>query len=442
MNAAPELITQRSEVNAPGASVDARSATPSCANSVKERGSNAALRSALPTAPMVALLTGGGDKPYALGIAEALTTAGLTIDFIGSDDLEVPVITDNQKITFLNLRGDQQSNAGWLTKATRVLKYYLRLISYAATARPSVFHILWNNKFELFDRTVLMLYYKVLGKRIVLTAHNVNAKQRDLTDSWLNRKSLKFQYRLCDHVFVHTAAMKRELVADYGIGEEKVTVIPFGINNTVPVSDLSTASAREKLGLSSEHKTILFFGNIAPYKGLEYLVDAFIRLSKHDDSYRLIIVGKPKGQEAYWASIKETIDRSGFSGRTIQVIDYVPDKATELYFKAADVLVLPYTRVFQSGVLFLSYSFGLPVVAADVASLKEEIIEGRTGFVFQPGNSVELAKKLDIFFKSDLFQNLEAGRRAIRCYANEHYAWEEVAVKTSQVYSGLLSSRI
>ena len=69
--------------------------------------------------------------------------------------------------------------------------------------------------------------------------------------------------------------------------------------------------------------------------------------------------------------------------RVIAKIEYVPDEETELYFKAADVLILPYTHVFQSGVLFLGYSFGLPAIAADVGSLKEEIIEGRNRLCVQ-----------------------------------------------------------
>jgi len=56
-------------------------------------------------------------------------------------------------------------------------------------------------------------------------------------------------------------------------------------------------------------------------------------------------------------------------------------------------LVLPYTRVFQSGVLFLGYSFGLPAIAADVGNLKEEIIEGQTGFVFRPKDLSDLGAK-------------------------------------------------
>ena len=96
-------------------------------------------------------------------------------------------------MTFLNLRGDQRTDAGPVTKASRVLAYYLRLIRYAWTARPKVFHILWNNKFETIDRTLLMLYYKLLGKKIACTVHNVNAGTRDSTDKRLNRLTLRIQ---------------------------------------------------------------------------------------------------------------------------------------------------------------------------------------------------------------------------------------------------------
>ena len=59
-----------------------------------------------------------------------------------------------------------------------------------------------------------------------------------------------------------------------------MSVIPFGINNTVPNTSLSSAEAKRQLGVSSSDKTMLFFGNIAPYKGLEYLIAAFTELLK------------------------------------------------------------------------------------------------------------------------------------------------------------------
>src|SRR5207245_4192441 len=121
--------------------------------------------------------------------------------------------------------------------------------------------------------------------------------------------------------------------------------------------------------------------------------------------------------------------------RVITKIEYVPDEQTELYFKAADVLILPYAYVFQSGVLFLGYSFGLPAIAADVGSLKQEIIEGETGFVFKPRNSSDLARKIRNYFNNELFRNLERRRAGIKTYANDKYSWDKVAAIITAVYS-------
>jgi len=387
----------------------------------------------------VALLTGGGDKPYALGMAAALTSAGIHVDFIGSDDLSVPELLSNPSVNFLNLRGDQRHDAKPTVKILRVLRYYVRLVAYAATAKPKLFHILWNNKFQLLDCTVLMLYYRLLGKRVVFTAHNVNAGKRDSNDSSLNRALLKIQYGLCDHILVHTEGMKTEMTSEFRIPGSKISVIPFGVNNTVPNTSLSSAEAKRQLGIGKNDKALLFFGNIAPYKGLEYLVAAFDQLLKVDRSYRLLVVGKPKGPESYWNEVRRAIATSDIADRIIAKIEYVPDEDTELYFKAADVLILPYAHVFQSGVLFLGYSFGLSAIAADVGSLKEEIIEGETGLIFKPRDSSDLACKIDTYFNSELFHNLESRRAEIKAYANERYSWDKVAAITTAIYSRFLS---
>jgi len=288
----------------------------------------------------------------------------------------------------------------------------------------------------------LMLYYKLLSKRVVFTAHNVNAGKRDQNDSWLNRISLKLQYSLCDHVFVHTHGMKSEMTSEFRIPETKVSVIPFGINNTVPNTSLSSAEAKRQLGIGNNDKVLLFFGNIAAYKGLEYLIAAFSELLTKDRNYRLLVVGKSKGPESYWNQIRRATESSGIGDRIIAKIEYVPDQETELYFKAADVLILPYAHVFQSGVLFLGYSFGLPAIAADVASLRQEIIEGETGFVFKPRDSSDLARKIHSYFNSELFRNLESRRAEIKAYANERYSWDKVVAVTTSVYSRLLNSSI
>jgi D-inositol-3-phosphate glycosyltransferase len=386
----------------------------------------------------IGLFTGGRDRPYAFGLVKALMSEDLCLHVVGGDELDVPEIQANSNLKFIDFYGTSSPNAGHLRKALRVLSYYARLIPYSAVAKPKIFHILWNGKFEYFDRTLLALYYKLLGKKVALTAHNVNAGKRDSNDSLLNRLTLRIQYRLTDHIFVHTEQMKSELLHDFAVPAENVTVIPFGINNAVPSTDLTIAEAKQRLSLKSGEKAILFFGNIGPYKGLDQLVAAFQRLSARHPEYRLIIAGKHRtGAETYVAQIRDATSLDVEHGRVIQRIEHIPDSEVEMYFKAADVLVLPYTHVFQSGVMFLGYSFGLPVIASDVGSLRDDIVEGRTGFLCRPSDPADLANTIESYFESDLFKNLDRRRQEIRDYAKERHSWDVVGEKTRDVYAAL-----
>jgi len=320
----------------------------------------------------------------------------------------------------------------------KVLIYYLRLVRYVAGAKARIIHVLWNNKFQIFDRTALMVYYRLLGKEVVLTAHNVNAGRRDSADSWLNRFTLRVQYRLASHIFVHTEKMKQELVGEYKVRDNSITVIPFGINNTVRITNLAPTEAKRILGIRSEEKTILFFGNIGPYKGLDILVTAFQSMAAKGDGYRLIIAGKARGGcDDYLKRIQAAINQDPHAAQVIQRIGYVRDEDVEMYFKAADVLALPYREVSQSGVLFLGYSFGLPVVAADVGCLRDDIVEGRTGYVCRSDDSVEFANALEKYFQSELFENLQQYREQIRAEAIKRHSWDFTGERTCLVYRQL-----
>lgn len=386
----------------------------------------------------VALLTGGSDRPYVFGLVTSLLFHRAAIDLIGSDELDFPEFRDRPGLSVLKLRGNQNPDVRISEKITRISAYYLRLLSYAASAKPKIFHILWNNRFELFDRTFLMLYYKLLGKKIVLTAHNVNADKRDGKDTRSNRLTLGIQYRLCDHIFVHTEKMKAELLRDFKISASRVTAIPFGINNAVPHTSLSRQDARQRLGIGENERTVLFFGRITLYKGIEYLVEAFRKGLAHNRDYRLVIAGKVDRCEKYWAEIREDVRGEVQSGSIILHDRFVADEETEVYFKAADVLVLPYRNIYQSGVLFLAHSFGLPVLAADVGSLTEDIVEGQTGFTFKPEDSDDLARAIERYFASDLFANLEERKQQIREYSVQRHSWDTVAKVTMSVYDQLL----
>jgi glycosyltransferase involved in cell wall biosynthesis len=104
-------------------------------------------------------------------------------------------------------------------------------------------------------------------------------------------------------------------------------------------------------------------------------------------------------------------------GRVLLKAEFIPDDETEVYFK-----VLPYRHVYQSGVLFLVHSFGLLALAADVGLLRDEIVEGKTGFVFRPDDPVDLARAIECYFASDLYATLDSRRQEIRDSAMERHS--------------------
>jgi glycosyltransferase involved in cell wall biosynthesis len=390
-----------------------------------------------------AVLTGCQDRHYAFGLAMALASKGVTVDVIGSDEIDSPELHTLLNLRFLNFRSDRSKNPNFMQKLWRIFLYYVNLVRYAAHSGPKILHILWNYKVELFDRTILMLYFKSLGKKVALTAHNVNQARRDSRDSWLNRITLKIQYRLCDHIFVHTQKMKDELCHEYGVGRNAVSVIRYPVNNAFPDTELTAHGAKRLLGLSNNQRVMLFFGRVVPYKGIEYLLEAVrLLMTDRQADYRLIIAGEPKkGSEEYLKDIQGFVDRNFFPGQVVLRMQFIPDHEIELYLKGADVLVLPYMEIFQSGVLFLAYTFGLPVVATDVGSFRQEVVEGLTGFLCKPGDPVELARALRTYFRSDLYKNLPVHRQELQAHAKRNHSWDAAAEITCNAYAQMLGRK-
>lgn len=391
--------------------------------------------------PKVALITGGGDKPYALGLLKALMDQGVRVDFIGSDDFLSALEGSADGVQFFNLRGSMDPAVPVYKKINRVAQYYLRLMAYLAGSDASIVHVLWAHKVWLLDRVLVIGYIKLRQKKLAFTAHNVNERERDGGDNLWNRLSLRSLYGLADQIFVHTTRMKAQLAAEFSITESKITVIPFGINNTLPKSELEWKQARASLMLPEDAKVLLFFGHIASYKGLEYAVQALKLLLSRDESFRLVIAGPIKNAYDYWHSVARLVNELEVDDYVISRLEYIPDSEVEMFFKAADVTLLPYKFIYQSGVLFLSYSFGVPVVAADVGSLKDDVLDGRTGAICRPEDAVDLAEKVWAVTTGDHFQDREAVRDDIMKFGNSKYSWDEAGAITRVVYDSLVMGR-
>ena len=173
--------------------------------------------------------------------------------------------------------------------------------------------------------------------------------------------------------------------------------------------------AKRELKLEKK-KVILFFGYIKPYKGLDILLDAFPLILKTIPDSHLLIVGEIYGSAEKY---DELIKKNNIQKNMTFISDFVPNEEIELYFKAADVLALPYKQATQSGVAQIGYDFGLGAVATPVGGLSEMVIHQKTGIIAGSTSSKDFAKAITDFFvldKEKLKENIFE--------ENKKYSWD------------------
>ncbi|MGD0591893.1 MAG: glycosyltransferase [Bacteroidota bacterium] len=385
----------------------------------------------------ISILNAGQQTDYLYGLVSGLVEIPtLEIEVIDSDS-SVGVFEAFHHVSLFNLRGDNISPQSIFIKMWRIGRYYIRLLCYTAFTRSDIFHIQWENSIALFDRTLLNLYYKLLGKKLVFTAHNVYREARDSTATPLRWLSLKVMYHLVDRIIVHTPKMKEELCSLFHVSPEKVIIIPHGINNRAQKKGITQEDARQKLGIVPTAHVVLFFGQIDEYKGIETLIDAAALLVQKDPSIILIVAGKPKRQSDYVLKLKKQVGKSLPEKNVILRLHFIPENDVETYFSAADCVVLPYKRIFQSGVLFLAYRFGVPIIATDVGSFAEDVVDRVTGFICKPNDAEDMAAQLRKYFNSTLFHRREETRASIIELAEKKYSWTNIGRQTYEVYTDL-----
>ena len=197
----------------------------------------------------------------------------------------------------------------------------------------------------------------------------------------------------------------------------RMRLVPHPIYDCYDAGRWTKESARNELRIS-ESKVLLFFGYIRRYKGLRHLLRALPEIGDHlREDYRLLVVGEfYEGRDDIFQLIKEL----GLNDRILLVDRYVPNEEVELYFRAADVAILPYESATQSGIVQVAYNFNLPVITTRVGGLPEVVVDGETGILVPPANSAALADAVVRFFQNDL-SNLF---RSNILTQKERYSWD------------------
>jgi glycosyltransferase involved in cell wall biosynthesis len=251
-------------------------------------------------------------------------------------------------------------------------------------SQPEVFILnYWMTFFSVFSA----LFSKLLPRKTkkIALVHNLIPHEKRFFDAVLNRLFLS-QYT---HFVVLSKAVEQAIFSIQPTAIIKHIQHPwydhFG-------EKIDKQQAKQQLGVALDKKTLLFFGLIRDYKGLDVLLKSFNQLS---DEYQLIIAGEVYGKtEKYDQLIKKS------SNSFIYFFNqYIPDDQVALYFSAADACVLPYKSATQSGITATSFHFEVPLIATNVGGLAETIENGKTGIIVPPNDEKALILAIEDFFK-------------------------------------------
>lgn len=179
---------------------------------------------------------------------------------------------------------------------------------------------------------------------------------------------------------------------------------------------------------------VLFFGLLAPSKGIQDLIEAFALVRQSSDA-KLLIAGYPT-KHFNMVELKQKIADLDLMEHVILDSRYIPLEEIGALMGLATVAVYPYHSSTQSGALQVAYTFGRPVVATIVGGLPEAVEHGRSGFLVPPESPSALAQGI-----LKLVNNRELTKvmgEYARHLSDTRFSWRSVARQIIQVYDGLL----
>ncbi|MGE5248941.1 MAG: glycosyltransferase family 4 protein [Bacteroidota bacterium] len=191
---------------------------------------------------------------------------------------------------------------------------------------------------------------------------------------------------------------------------------------------------RQRYRLAPDQKVALFFGLLAPSKGIEDLVDAFARIPEQEGA-RLLIAGYPT-KHFELGKLRARISGLGLRDRVVIDPRYVPLEEVGALMELATVVIYPYRSSTQSGALQAAYTFGRPVIATAVGGLPEAVDEGKSGFLVPVRSPAMLAERMALLLRNPRLA-AEMGGHA-RHLSETRFSWDSIAREISRIYRNLV----
>ncbi len=369
---------------------------------------------------------GGSFHLYTFGQAMGLIKNGVSVNLYTNNETDNPNIPELGFYSFyINIFKSKYNFINGL----RWIFGSLISILHARISGISIFHfhIFYTNFLILFN----VLLVKLLFGKIVLTIHDVTS----FAEAENNKPTIinKLVYRISNLILTHNKFSLEEINKRNSKIYKKIIIIPHG--NFIPFisNDFDMKFSREYLKIPLDKKVLLFFGMIKKVKGLEILLKSLKEVIHKHPNVLLVIAGRV--WENDFSTYQNIIDKNNLNDYCIIHNRYIPQNEVGYYYKSADLVVLPYKKIYQSGVLMMSLSYEVPVLVSDLPPLMEIINDNENGFLFDSENINSLSDKLlEILSNKDLLDKVKL--KGTEIIKNE-YNWIKIGSMTCKAYKSI-----
>lgn len=248
-------------------------------------------------------------------------------------------------------------------------------------------------------------------------------------NSFIKKMFVKRVMNTCDHVQCDAEFVKKKIMDDYGIKEDKITVFPWGIDLGL-FSKSDKESARQKLKLDSGKFLMMFNRYLEPVYGVKYLLEAFRKFSENKNDVQLLMISDGSGKN----DVVKFIAENGLDDK-INLIGRVPNSELPCFLNAADVYVSTSLSDGTSLSLLEAMACGTGLIVTDVPAIKEWVNQSN-GIVVPRANTEELARAMESYY---LNRTLAMEHAAVNVKsAKERADWDKNYEKLKEIYNQLV----
>ena len=389
----------------------------------------------------------GGMVHYAYQLCQSLANQNAKVTLITSKHYELDNLPHNFKVVKLlnlwkstenNFLNPQTTNKLFLTlhqlfkifrrlfRGIRYILEWVKLYRYLLDQNPDII------QFGKIEFKFEALFLKGLRKRnLTLTqiCHEFEAREKTISSLVAKYFNGLFDdmYTNFSLIYFHAKENRDRFQLKFNIPSDHLRIIPhgnekifsnFGVIPEVKKNLISTYQ------INNDIEVILFFGILAPSKGVPYLIQAFSYVNKEKKNTKLIIAGAPSKyidmQELFDLVAKLKLDQSViFDSR------YIPNHEIGALMSLATIVVFPYVTSTQSGSLQTAYTFGKPVIATNVGGLPEVVEHNKSGIIVPSKDAQALANAILSLVKNP--RRIKIMGQYAKHLSETKFSWEPIS---------------